>query len=1173
MLHAITLLFFLLLTSCVQAQTGPTNPPTRCTEPDRVPDFPCLVIEFPAGSVTQVSSGVARVELGAGTPGTDATAIHEDVAGEIAAIVDKATPVAADHLLIEDSAAANAKKDITIASLETAFELLLDLPDLQGILPLAKIDTALSTDAELAAHAATTTSVHGIANTAALITGSSPTITTPNITLPDGAGSPPTTDGQLKYDRSIERLQVGTGAATSSFARVGTLTNGLICIWDAASAAINCDSAGGGGGGGDAITVAGNAIDTTANFVNTSAIQFTFTDGPSGGPDMISATLGSNSVSAAELNAPGVKAELEGVLVLGNLQGTLGDAKIDDTITLSNITQITTRSVLSLSSPCADALVLGGTATATGVECQVDDDMPESGDFGAAAALEADGSLSTDSVSANALDATGVKTELEAVLVLANLQGTLGDAKIDDTLTITFPDPDSKFAATTVTAALAELDDNNTIGPNQADYKLHWSQIGGMPAGFADGDDGGGVPGSGDQVTVGGVEVDTIANFVSTGSVTFTHQDGATGGPDGIQGNVAASSLTASHMANADHGQVVWSSSVATVQGLQSGTEFPLTPASGDMAWLTQDSASGMGNSSVGTAQTLCRWNGSAWQCIGTDVMRNTKADCSGDIGSGLWCRDSDDGSLYLGDGTSAVSVQRAITMEEARVTGNIDDTATSAATAPTWGGSNSRCRIYEDPTLGATIECFAVAGGTVLTFDEVIYNADPKRWILHNGGSRDTCWTMDDTGLVTFAALESCGSFAGNATFSGLVTHTGGLKKSPTYGTADSYTMLPSDCGTTIANADADALTVNLIADPTGCVVCVYAESAQAITIDPNGSDSIIVSGSTLAPGDPVVLPATIGENFCLQGKDTLTWWGFRSTGTGGGGGLTSGDIGVTVQAFDSDLTVIAALECDPDEVIRRNAGSTAWECGTVSAGITSPLVIPGDDAAVTFDPVMGGETQWWCGVNHNADGVDNDPWECRTSATPGTSVKFQVTSAGEFILSASASEGGSAKYCEDADGTPDDCVKHSVPDGRNLPTGTTTFTFDAQGRLQAAAIAGSYTITASKAASYTLGTDNAGELYGGVIYVTAAATITVPLIQPGMSFTVITIGNVAVSIDPNSADTITLDGSNAGFAAGDKITNTSTAGDMAVCTYMGANALYCASGSNDGDPWTDTN
>jgi hypothetical protein len=51
---------------------------------------------------------------------TDATAIHDNVAGEIAAITEKASPVSGDLILIEDSAAANVKKYVQIGNLPTS---------------------------------------------------------------------------------------------------------------------------------------------------------------------------------------------------------------------------------------------------------------------------------------------------------------------------------------------------------------------------------------------------------------------------------------------------------------------------------------------------------------------------------------------------------------------------------------------------------------------------------------------------------------------------------------------------------------------------------------------------------------------------------------------------------------------------------------------------------------------------------------------------------------------------------------------------------------------------------------------------------------------------------------------------------------------------------------------
>jgi hypothetical protein len=86
-------------------------------------------------------------------------------------------------------------------------------------------------------------------------------------------------------------------------------------------------------------------------------------------------------------------------------------------------------------------------------------------------------------------------------------------------------------------------------------------------------------------------------------------------------------------------------------------------------------------------------------------------------------------------------------------------------------------------------------------------------------------------------------------------------------------------------------------------------------------------------------------------------------------------------------------------------------------------------------------------------------------------------------------------------------------------------------------------------------------------VIYVTGAATITAPAVVAGASFTVITIGAVAVSVDVNAADLTYLNGT--ALADGDKITNASTTGDIAVFTYFDATGWYAT--TNTG--WTDTN
>lgn len=54
--------------------------------------------------------------------GTDEDAIHDNVAGEIHIIVEKGSPVAADELVIEDSAASYAKKRVQIGNLPTGID-------------------------------------------------------------------------------------------------------------------------------------------------------------------------------------------------------------------------------------------------------------------------------------------------------------------------------------------------------------------------------------------------------------------------------------------------------------------------------------------------------------------------------------------------------------------------------------------------------------------------------------------------------------------------------------------------------------------------------------------------------------------------------------------------------------------------------------------------------------------------------------------------------------------------------------------------------------------------------------------------------------------------------------------------------------------------------------------
>jgi hypothetical protein len=73
------------------------------------------------GKLLGVESGIIKqVDAPAGGgPGSDTTAIHDNESAEISAITAKGTPTTADHILIEDAAASNVKKRITIGDLST----------------------------------------------------------------------------------------------------------------------------------------------------------------------------------------------------------------------------------------------------------------------------------------------------------------------------------------------------------------------------------------------------------------------------------------------------------------------------------------------------------------------------------------------------------------------------------------------------------------------------------------------------------------------------------------------------------------------------------------------------------------------------------------------------------------------------------------------------------------------------------------------------------------------------------------------------------------------------------------------------------------------------------------------------------------------------------------------
>lgn len=191
-----------------------------------------------------------------------------------------------------------------------------------------------------------------------------------------------------------------------------------------------------------------------------------------------------------------------------------------------------------------------------------------------------------------AADYAAIRT-LISLVIGTNVQAY--DADLDDladgSLTGTkvgFADTDSNFAATDVQSAIEELDNVNGSGVNAADGKVEWSQLVGVPAGFADGsDDGGGGATAwssiGDAAADGSIdfvatEQDIIGQLDSAGKsmLTLTNQDAD---------RANATTILSLHDYDIDDAQGIFLDMVAD----QDGTPTSIYKFAQDVATFTKD--------------------------------------------------------------------------------------------------------------------------------------------------------------------------------------------------------------------------------------------------------------------------------------------------------------------------------------------------------------------------------------------------------------------------------------------------------------------------------------------------------------------------------------------------------------------------------------------------------
>lgn len=106
-------IILLLLVPCLCWGFDTTNPPAQVSEGEKTAGTETGIREFSPDDIKDM------IDTHASTAAEDGDAIHDNEAGEIAVITEKASPISADLILIEDSADSNNKKRVQIGNLPT----------------------------------------------------------------------------------------------------------------------------------------------------------------------------------------------------------------------------------------------------------------------------------------------------------------------------------------------------------------------------------------------------------------------------------------------------------------------------------------------------------------------------------------------------------------------------------------------------------------------------------------------------------------------------------------------------------------------------------------------------------------------------------------------------------------------------------------------------------------------------------------------------------------------------------------------------------------------------------------------------------------------------------------------------------------------------------------------
>lgn len=272
------------------------------------------------------------------------------------------------------------------------------------------------------------------------------------------------------------------------------------------------------------------SITNTANFGDVSMVKLEVTGNPTDGTIL---EIVNTDANADSIIAPNFSLTQPGVLTVSSVVSDLTGNATTATALAANGADCS-----------AGSAPLGVDASGAVVSCtDYEEDLLNSAGLAAA--------LSDETGTGLAVFQTSPTLVTPALGTIASGVGTALTALNDDN--VDFDDADSNFAATTIGAAIEELDDVNVSGVNASDGKVDWTQLVNVPSGFADGSDATAAGGSStvysdltDAQKTSGVYFASFTNTWTSaiGNADFFKIDGSTDFIVQGDGDVTAKSFT-----------------------------------------------------------------------------------------------------------------------------------------------------------------------------------------------------------------------------------------------------------------------------------------------------------------------------------------------------------------------------------------------------------------------------------------------------------------------------------------------------------------------------------------------------------------------------------------------------------------------------------------------------